>query len=157
MLKTDEVPRARTICANVMDTGTLGHRSGLRLRRRRRSCRPPGAASPPTAYLRGRPSHRPHRLCQLWSGFDKQGSGRGDTWTMDCDRRRRPRPEQLQLRPVAVDYSSVNALELDGTQLTAMGGESDQYGSQGVFAGEEIICQERRHRHRHRRTGQQLL
>ena len=38
-----------------------------------------------------------------------------------------------------VDYSSVNALELDGTQLTAMGGESDQYGSQGVFAGEEII------------------
>ena len=38
-----------------------------------------------------------------------------------------------------MDYSSVNALELDGTQLTAMGGESDQYGSQGVFAGEEII------------------
>lgn len=38
-----------------------------------------------------------------------------------------------------VDYSSVNALELDGTQLTAMGGESDQHGSQGVFAGEEII------------------
>ena len=35
--------------------------------------------------------------------------------------------------------TSTNALELDGTQLTAMGGESDQYGSQGVFAGEEII------------------
>lgn len=142
MLKTDEGTEGAAICANVtLDNGILratgpdfasaddGSSVGLRGRLTTHG-------SSVEAQLTARTGYASYGLY-----FDKQGSGRGDTWTMGLGKVTAAAGHALSRYSYGlyVDYSSVNALELDGTQLTAMGGESDQYGSQGVFAGEEII------------------
>lgn len=140
--KTDEGTEGAAICANVtLDNGILratgpdfasaddGSSVGLRGRLTTHG-------SSVEAQLTARTGYASYGLY-----FDKQGSGRGDTWTMGLGKVTATAGHALSRYSYGlyVDYSSVNALELDGTQLTAMGGESDQYGSQGVFAGEEII------------------
>lgn len=140
--KTDEGTEGAAICANVtLDNGILratgpdfasaddGSSIGLRGRLTTHG-------SSVEAQLTARTGYASYGLY-----FDKQGSGRGDTWTMGLGKVTAAAGHALSNYSYGlyVDYSSVNALELDGTQLTAMGGESDQYGSQGVFAGEEII------------------
>lgn len=140
--KTDEGTEGAAICANVtLDNGILratgpdfasaddGSSVGLRGRLTTHG-------SSVEAQLTARTGYASYGL-----HFDKQGSGRGDTWTMGLGKVTATAGHALSRYSYGlyVDYSSVNALELDGTQLTAMGGESDQYGSQGVFAGEEII------------------
>lgn len=142
VLKTDEGTEGAAICANVtLDNGILratgpdfasaddGSSVGLRGRLTTHG-------SSVEAQLTARTGYASYGLY-----FDKQGSGRGDTWTMGLGKVTAAAGHALSNYSYGlyVDYSSVNALELDGTQLTAMGGESDQYGSQGVFAGEEII------------------
>lgn len=142
VLKTDEGTEGAAICANVtLDNGILratgpdfasaddGNSVGLRGRLTTHG-------SSVEAQLTARTGYASYGLY-----FDKQGSGRGDTWTMGLGKVTAAAGHALSRYSYGlyVDYSSVNALELDGTQLTAMGGESDQYGSQGVFAGEEII------------------
>ena len=142
VLKTDEGTEGAAICANVtLDNGILratgpdfasaddGSSVGLRGRLTTHG-------SSVEAQLTARTGYASYGLY-----FDKQGSGRGDTWTMGLGKVTAAAGHALSRYSYGlyVDYSSVNALELDGTQLTAMGGESDQYGSQGVFAGEEII------------------
>lgn len=142
VLKTDEGTEGAAICANVtLDNGILratgpdfasaddGSSVGLRGRLTTHG-------SSVEAQLTARTGYASYGLY-----FDKQGSGRGDTWTMGLGKVTATAGHALSRYSYGlyVDYSSVNALELDGTQLTAMGGESDQYGSQGVFAGEEII------------------
>ena len=142
VLKTDEGTEGAAICANVtLDNGILratgpdfasaddGSSVGLR---GRLTTHGSSVEAPRTA----RTGYASYGLY-----FDKQGSGRGDTWTMGLGKVTAAAGHALSRYSYGlyVDYSSVNALELDGTQLTAMGGESDQYGSQGVFAGEEII------------------
>lgn len=142
VLKTDEGTEGAAICANVtLDNGILratgpdfasaddGSSIGLRGRLTTHG-------SSVEAQLTARTGYASYGLY-----FDKQGSGRGDTWTMGLGKVTAAAGHALSNYSYGlyVDYSSVNALELDGTQLTAMGGESDQYGSQGVFAGEEII------------------
>lgn len=140
--KTDEGTEGAAICANVtLDNGILratgpdfasaddGSSVGLRGRLTTHG-------SSVEAQLTARTGYASYGLY-----FDKQGSGRGDTWTMGLGKVTATAGHALSRYSYGlyVDYSSVNALELDGTQLTAMGGESDQYGSQGVFTGEEII------------------
>lgn len=142
VLKTDEGTEGAAICANVtLDNGILratgpdfasaddGSSVGLRGRLTTHG-------SSVEAQLTARTGYASYGLY-----FDKQGSGRGDTWTMGLGKVTATAGHALSRYSYGlyVDYSSVNALELDGTQLTAMGGESDQYGSQGVFTGEEII------------------
>lgn len=142
VLKTDEGTEGAAICANVtLDNGILratgpdfasaddGSSVGLRGRLTTHG-------SSVEAQLTARTGYASYGLY-----FDKQGSGRGDTWTMGLGKVTAAAGHALSRYSYGlyVDYSSVNALELDGTQLTAMGGESDQYGSQGVFAGEEVI------------------
>lgn len=142
VLKTDEGTEGAAICANVtLDNGILratgpdfasaddGSSVGLRGRLTTHG-------SSVEAQFTARTGYASYGLY-----FDKQGSGRGDTWTMGLGKVTATAGHALSRYSYGlyVDYSSVNALELDGTQLTAMGGESDQYGSQGVFAGEEII------------------
>ncbi len=142
VLKTDEGTEGAAICANVtLDNGILratgpdfasaddGSSVGLRGRLTTHG-------SSVEAQLTARTGYASYGLY-----FDKQGSGRGDTWTMGLGKVTAAAGHALSNYSYGlyVDYSSVNALELDGTQLTAMGGESDQYGSQGVFAGEEVI------------------
>ena len=142
VLKADEGTEGAAICANVtLDNGILratgpdfasadgGSSVGLRGRLTTHG-------SSVEAQLTARTGYASYGLY-----FDKQGSGRGDTWTMGLGKVTAAAGHALSNYSYGlyVDYSSVNALELDGTQLTAMGGESDQYGSQGVFAGEEII------------------
>ena len=142
VLKTDEGTEGAAICANVtLDNGILratgpdfasaddGSSVGLRGRLTTHG-------SSVEAQLTARTGYASYGLY-----FDKQGSGRGDSWTMGLGKVTATAGHALSRYSYGlyVDYSSVNALELDGTQLTAMGGESDQYGSQGVFAGEEVI------------------
>lgn len=142
VLKTDEGTEGAAICANVtLDNGILratgpdfasaddGSSVGLQGRLTTHG-------SSVEAQFTARTGYASYGLY-----FDKQGSGRGDTWTMGLGKVTATAGHALSRYSYGLymDYSSVNALELDGTQLTAMGGESDQYGSQGVFAGEEII------------------
>lgn len=142
VLKTDEGTEGAAICANVtLDNGILratgpdfasaddGSSVGLRGRLTTHG-------SSVEAQLTARTGYASYGLY-----FDKQGSGRGDTWTMGLGKVTATAGHALSRYSYGlyVDYSSVYALELDGTQLTAIGGESDQYGSQGVFAGEEVI------------------
>lgn len=104
MLKTDEGTEGAAICANVtLDNGILratgpdfasaddGSSVGLRGRLTTHG-------SSVEAQLTARTGYASYGLY-----FDKQGSGRGDTWTMGLGKvtaRRRPRPESIQLRPV---------------------------------------------------------